>query len=74
MSTHLMLLPSKNLEKSRLLEVPDDYQAQEAFRHVTGIIAAVEEQGGTVGDIVDALETRGFRLLEFSLGPVLPEL
>jgi len=74
MRTQLMLLPAKQPEMSHLLEVPDDYQKQEAFRHVTGIIAAVEEQGGTVDDIIEALEARGFRALEFSLGPALPEI
>jgi len=69
-----MLLPSIHPELSHLLEIPDDYQEQEAFRHVTGIIAAVEERGGTVDDIIEALEARGFRSLEFSLGPTLPEI
>jgi len=59
---------------SHLLEVPEDYQEQEAFRHVTGIIAAVEEQGGSVDDIIEALEARGFRSLDYSLGPTLPEI
>jgi hypothetical protein len=59
---------------SRLLEVPDDYREQEAYRHVTGIIATVEEDGGSIEDIIEALEARGFRSLEFSLGPALPEL
>lgn len=74
MSRQMMLLPAKYPEMSHLLEVPDDYQQQEAFRHVTGIIAAVEEQGGTVNEIIEALEARGFRSLDFSLGPTLPEL
>ena len=74
MSRRMMLLPAIHPELSHLLEVPDDYQEQEAFRHVTGIIAAVEEQGGTVDEIIEALEARGFRSLDFSLGPILPEL
>jgi hypothetical protein len=69
----MMFLPAKLPEMSHLLEVPDDYQEQEAFRHVTGVIAAVEEQGGTIDDIIEALEARGFISLEFSLGPALPE-
>ena len=73
MSRRMMFLPAKFPEMSHLLEVPDDYQEQEAFRHVTGIIAAVEEQGGTIDDIIEALEARGFISLEFSLGPALPE-
>jgi hypothetical protein len=74
MNTRLMLLPSEHPQLSQLFEVPEDYQEQEAFRHVTGIIAAVEEQQGTIEDIIEALEARGFRPIEFSLGPALPQL
>jgi len=74
MSTQLMLLPSTRLEMSHLLEIPDDYQEQEAYRHITGIISAVEEQAGTVEDIIEALDARGFKSLEFLLGPALPEI
>lgn len=46
---------------------------QEAFRHVTGIISEVEENdaGHSWEDIEDALETHGYRVLEFILGPKL---
>lgn len=74
MARQMMFLPSVNPRMNHLVEVPEDYQQQEAFRHVTGIIAAVEEQHGTVADIIDALEARGFRPVDFFLGPELPQL
>jgi len=72
METRLMLLPAAKLEQLRLLEMPKDYEEHEAFRHVTGIIAAVEEQQGTVDDIIEALEAQGFQPVPFLLGPDLP--
>jgi len=72
MNSRLMLLPAPAIEQVRLLEIPGDYEEHEAFRHVVGIIAAVEEQGGTNEDIIEALEERGFKSLDFIVGPDLP--
>jgi len=72
MDTRLMLLPAATIEQTRLLEIPKDYEEHEAFRHVVGIVAAVEEQEGTVEDIIEALEEQGFITLNFLLGPDLP--
>ena len=72
MDTRLMLLPAKTMEQVRLLEIPRDYEEHEAFRHVVGIIAAVEEKEGSVDDMIEALEVQGFIPLDFLLGPDLP--
>ncbi len=72
MSSRLLLLPGKSTESSRLIKVPADYESHEAFRHVTGIIAAIEEQGGSVDDVMEALEVKGFEVIEFAVGPSLP--
>lgn len=72
MERRLMLLPASTAEQYRLLEMPGDYEEHEAYRHVTGIIAAIEEQGGSVDDILEALEGKGFAEVKFLLGPKLP--
>jgi len=74
MSNTLMILPASNAKAIRLVRVPDDFESQEAFRHVTGLIAAVEEQDPNCDqdDILAALEDHGFETVEFILGPSLP--
>lgn len=73
MSTRIMLLPSRDSSKVRLIEVPEDLKEQEAYRHATGIIAAIEEKSPdwSWDDIEDALEEHGFRSIEFIMGPAL---
>ena len=44
MSDTLMILPASDTTGIRLVRVPDDFESHEAFRHVTGLIAAAEEQ------------------------------
>jgi hypothetical protein len=69
-----MILPTSDATGIRLVRVPDDYESHEAFRHVTGIIAAAEEQNPNCepDDIVADLEDHGFETVEFILGPTLP--
>lgn len=72
MSSRLMLLPSKDAERVLLVSVPDDIAVPEAYRHVTGVIAEVEDgASGQPDELIDALEVHGFELVEFSLGPSL---
>jgi hypothetical protein len=73
MSEMLMILPSKDPAKVRLVAIPQDLDAQEAFRHATGVIAALEEASpeGSGEEIDEALEERGFRGVPFVLGPAL---
>ncbi len=83
MADQLMLLPSATPSRVRLIRVPRDMAPLEAYRLVTGVIAALEAQGpsGTgdgppgrqipVDEIVDALEDQGFECLDLLLGPPL---
>jgi len=72
MSDNLMILPADKHEKIRLVQIPDDFEAHEAYRYVTGMIAKVEEDPEyTSEDIMDLLEDRGFMPVDFVLGPEL---
>jgi len=73
MSTRLMILPAHDYQAVRLVKIPDDYEEHEVFRHVTGIIAQVEEKDPDYEweDVLAALEDRGFENVEFILGPAL---
>ena len=74
MSETLMILPANDATGIRLVRVPDDYESHEAYRHVTGLIAAAEEQDPNCDpdDIVADLEDHGFETVVFILGPTLP--
>jgi hypothetical protein len=69
----IMVLPSKDCSRIRVVRVPADFERQEAFRHVTGLIAAVESENPGYGwdDIAEALEAQGYELVDFLLGPSL---
>jgi len=69
----LMLLPSKDHTRMRLIRVPADFESHEAFRHVTGVIAAVESENPDYDwdDIAEALEAHGFEAVDYALGPAL---
>jgi len=73
MSNKLMILPAHDYNTVRLVKIPEDYEEHEVFRHVTGIIAEVEEANPdyTWDDVLTALEDRGFENMEFILGPAL---
>ena len=74
MSKTLMILPASDTRNIRLVRIPDDFESHEVFRHVTGLIAAIEEQDPDCDqdDILTALEDHGFETVEFILGPTLP--
>ena len=72
MSETLMLLPANDATHIRLVRVPDDFESHEAYRHVTGLIAAAEEQHEPLDDILADLEDHGFEPVDFILGPELP--
>lgn len=73
MSDTLMILPAHDKSKIRLVRVPPDYRSQEVYRHVTGLIAQVEEQNPDYdwSDVLAMLEDHGFESVEFQLGPSL---
>jgi len=74
MNDTLMILPATDSTDIRLVRVPDDFESHEAYRHVTGLIAAAEEDDPDCGvdDILAILEDHGFETLAFLLGPALP--
>ncbi len=69
----LMILPASDKTKIRLVRIPPDHEGQEVYRHVTGLIAEVEE--GSAGccwdEVLATLEDHGFEPVEFQLGPSL---
>lgn len=69
----LMILPATDPTAIRLVRVPDDFETHEAYRHVTGLIAAVEEgnPGYDWDDVLSMLEEHGFEAMDFILGPSL---
>jgi hypothetical protein len=68
---HLMILPHPDPARMHLVCLPTDYEGQEAFRHITGLIAAVESQNShcTWEDIAEQLESQGYEIMPFLLGP-----
>lgn len=73
MSPKIMVLPSRDPHKPRLVSIPEDTEAHEAFRYATGMIAEVEESNPDYSweDIEEALEARGFISVPYILGPEL---
>ena len=68
MHARLMILPASDSTAIRLVR-----EQHEAFRHVTGLIASVEEQKPDYDweDIAPTLEDHGFEPVDFILGPAL---
>ncbi len=73
MKSKLMILPATEANAIQLLRVPDDFEEQEVYRYVTGVIAGVEEDNPDYDwdDIAVELEACGFEILDFILGPSL---
>ena len=73
MNPTLMVLPAKDSKEIRVISVPNDFEEHEAFRHVTGLIASVEEENANYSwdDIIEVLEDHGFEAMPFTLGPAL---
>jgi hypothetical protein len=73
MNNRLMILPASEFTNIRLVTVPDDIEEHEVYRHVTGLVASVEEKDPdyTWEDIAALLEDRGFVRVDFRLGPAL---
>lgn len=71
--TRLMILPTNDVKEIRLIQIPEDFEEHEAYRHVVGLIAKVEEDNPEYGwdDIVAELEDHQFVPVEFILGPHL---
>lgn len=69
----LMILSARDPKDIRLVRVPADFEPHEAYRHVTALIAAVEEDDPDYdwADIEAVLEDNGFSSVSFVLGPAL---
>jgi hypothetical protein len=68
-----MVLPSVDFNQIRVVSIPDDLDANEAYRFATGIIAQAEETNRNYSwdDISEALEGRGFVPVDIVIGPTL---
>jgi hypothetical protein len=73
MTDQLMVLPSKDVGRIRLVTVPEDMSRHEAYRYVSGLISDVErtDDNHWVEDALDLLEDHGFESVDFLLGPSL---
>jgi len=73
MIDRLMILPSKDLGRIRLVTVPTDISPHEAYRFVTGLVSEVprEDEQGWMDAVMDTLEDEGFERVDFLLGPAL---
>lgn len=69
----LMVLPASDATAIRVIQVPEDYEEHEAYRHVVSLIARVEEENPDYDweDIVSELEGHQFFPVKFILGPHL---
>lgn len=69
----LMILPATKAIDIRLVQIPDDFEEHEAYRHVVGIISQVEEKTPDYSweDIAVELEDQQFIPVDFILGPHL---
>jgi hypothetical protein len=68
-----MVLPAHDYNTIRLVRIPDDFEEHEVFRHVTGLVAQVEEQNPDYSweEVEAVLEDHGFEIVDFILGPAL---
>jgi hypothetical protein len=68
-----MILPAADKARIRLIRIPPDYPSKEAYRHVTGLIAEIEERqpGCEWEEVLAVLEDQGFEPVDFHLGPSL---
>jgi len=73
MPAKLMILPSKDSKKVRLLKIPEDYEEHEVYRAATGAIGRIEDNlpGYDWDDLMEELEDMGFEEVSFVLGPEL---
>jgi len=71
MAKNLMILPSKDNKKIRLVKIPRDYEEHEIYRAATGAIARIEDNlpGYDWEDLMEELEDMGFEEVSFLLGP-----
>ena len=69
----LMIFPSIEHDKIKLMKVPDDFEEHEAYRCATSLISDLQQSNSncTWEDVEDVLEEHGFVTVEHVLGPEL---
>ena len=73
MNNRYMILPAHEYSDIRLIRIPKDFEQHEAYRHITGLIAKVEEEESDYkwDDIAAMLEEHDIEIVDFALGPAL---
>jgi len=73
MNNRYMILPAHEYTATRLIRIPKDFEQHEAYRYITGLIAAVEEEDPNYqwDDIAAMLEEHDIEIVDFLLGPAL---
>jgi hypothetical protein len=73
MAERFMVLPSKDVGRMRLVSVPEDMSAHEAYRYVTGLVSEVprDDDDHWLEGVLDCLEDHGFETVELVIGPSL---
>ena len=71
MTARLMLLPARKIEDMKIVSIPSDFDARDALRRATSLIASVEEENPDFDweDIAMMLEDNGFEVQAFTIGP-----
>ena len=66
-----MVLPAKDINDIKLVSIPEDFDERDAHRHVTALIASIQETDPDYSweDLEAVLEEHGFDNIEFELGP-----
>lgn len=69
----LMLFPSEDFNSIRLMQIPDDFEEHEVYRHVTALISDIQEQSPDCSweDVEERLQEHGFVTLKYVMGPAL---
>jgi len=76
MQKTIMILPAKDADAIRLIQIPADSQEKETYRTVTHLIADVQEQNPDWdwNAIATVLEDNGYKPVPFMIGPPLDRI
>ncbi len=69
----LVLLPAHDFQQIRLVAVPADFSERDAVRHLTALIATVQQENPDWSweQLAQTLEDHGIHPVDFILGPEL---
>ena len=73
MDNRYVILPAHKYSSIRLVKIPKDFEQPEPHRHITGLLAQVEEENPDYdwNDIAAMLEDHDIEIIDFALGPAL---